>query len=211
MSTNISAMARTQLQWCRSTRPCTPGAELITAIFSAAHFVLCRCWAVGAESGGLSPPNQKSEASLSLSTPPARPLDFLVNTFCPSFLVHVPTVPSTRGFVSASQLSSHPLTLTERSLHAFCSFLGLQMDANAPVKRQSPECSASVPSLYNLDALPDDWKTFPWNKFPGSLISDRVGRQTPWVWQHGFDIQARDSPTKRKWVCKHCLRKANPR
>ncbi|KAM5529455.1 hAT family dimerization domain protein [Fusarium oxysporum f. sp. phaseoli] len=30
---------------------------------------------------------------------------------------------------------------------------------------------------------------------------------TMWVWQHGFYIQARDSPTKRKWVCKHCLRR----
>ncbi|KAK2686795.1 hypothetical protein QWA68_014966 [Fusarium oxysporum] len=46
------------------------------------------------------------------------------------------------------------------------------MDANVPAKRQSPECSASVPSLNNLDAFPDDWKTFPWNKFPGFSISD---------------------------------------
>ncbi|OBS15938.1 hypothetical protein FPOA_27990 [Fusarium poae] len=85
------------------------------------------------------------------------------------------------------------------------------MDANVPVKCQSPDCSAPSASPNNLDASPGDWKAFPWHKFPGFSISERVGRQTSWVWQHGFDIQARDSPTKRKWVCKHCLRKAKPK
>ncbi|KAK2470539.1 hypothetical protein H9L39_17835 [Fusarium oxysporum f. sp. albedinis] len=85
------------------------------------------------------------------------------------------------------------------------------MDANVPVKCQSPDCSAPSASPNNLDASPGDWKAFPWHKFPGFSISERVGRQTSWVWQHAFDIQARDSPTKRKWVCKHCLRKAKPK
>ncbi|OBS20285.1 hypothetical protein FPOA_20876 [Fusarium poae] len=81
------------------------------------------------------------------------------------------------------------------------------MDANVPVKCQSLDCSAPSASPNNLDASPDDWKAFPWHKFPGFSISERVGRQTSWVWQHGFDIQARGSPTKRRWVCKHCLQR----
>ncbi|KAG7404489.1 putative AC transposase [Fusarium oxysporum f. sp. rapae] len=85
------------------------------------------------------------------------------------------------------------------------------MDANVPVKCQSSDCSAPNTSPNNLNASPDDWKAFPWHKFPGFSISERVGRQTSWVWQHGFDIQAHDSLTKRKWVCKHCLRKAKPK
>lgn len=85
------------------------------------------------------------------------------------------------------------------------------MDANVPVKRQPSGCNASSAPLINLDALPDDWKIFPWNKFPAFSISERAGRQTSWVWQHGFDIQARDSPTKRKWVCRPCLRKPKPK
>ncbi|KAJ3454555.1 hypothetical protein MRS44_013155 [Fusarium solani] len=86
------------------------------------------------------------------------------------------------------------------------------MDANVPIKRRQPsDCNASSATLINLDALPDDWKIFPWNKFPGFSISERVGRQTSWVWQHGFDIQARDSPTKRKWVCGPCLQKPKPK
>ncbi|KAJ3454389.1 hypothetical protein MRS44_018283 [Fusarium solani] len=115
------------------------------------------------------------------------------------------------------------------------------MDANVPVKRQPSGCNASSAPLINLDALPDDWKIFPWNKFPAFSISERAGvklrrpsltvggkdhdhrelvhdeserpqlAQTSWVWQHGFDIQARDSPTKRKWVCRPCLRKPKPK
>ncbi|KEY73851.1 hypothetical protein S7711_10131 [Stachybotrys chartarum IBT 7711] len=81
------------------------------------------------------------------------------------------------------------------------------MDANVPVKRQPSGCNASGAPLINLDALPDDWKIFPWNKFPAFSISERSGRQISWVWQHGFDIQARDSPTKRKWnIEKHLFR-----
>ncbi|RKL12927.1 hypothetical protein BFJ70_g16060 [Fusarium oxysporum] len=72
------------------------------------------------------------------------------------------------------------------------------MDANVPVKYQSPNCNAPSVSPNNLDASPDDWKAFLWHKVPGFSISERVGRQTSWAWQHGFDIQARDSPTKRK-------------
>ncbi|KAF6515108.1 hypothetical protein HZS61_005014 [Fusarium oxysporum f. sp. conglutinans] len=81
------------------------------------------------------------------------------------------------------------------------------MDANVPVKCQSPDCSAPSASPNNLDVSPVDWKAFSWHKFPGFSISERAGRQTLWVWQHGFYIQDRDSPTKRKWVCKHCLRR----
>ncbi|KAJ0130446.1 hypothetical protein HZ326_26461 [Fusarium oxysporum f. sp. albedinis] len=81
------------------------------------------------------------------------------------------------------------------------------MDANVPVKCQSPDCSAPSTSPNNLDVSPVDWKAFSWHKFPGFSISERAGRQTSWVWQHGFYIQASDSPTKRKWVCKHYLRR----
>src|SRR6478609_2947642 len=106
--------------------------------------------------------------------------------------------------MNASQLSSRPITLAGRSLPAFHSFPNLQMDA---VKCQSPDCSAPSTSPNNLDASPDDRKAFAWHKFPGFSISERAGRQTSWVWQHGFYIQARGSPTKRKCVCKHCLRR----
>ncbi|EJP62004.1 restless-like transposase [Beauveria bassiana ARSEF 2860] len=37
------------------------------------------------------------------------------------------------------------------------------------------------------------------NKFSGFTISERAGRQTLWIWQHGFDIQFCDSPLTRKW------------
>jgi hypothetical protein len=62
-----------------------------------------------------------------------------------------------------------------------------------------------------LDTLPDDWRIFPWNKFPGFTISERAGRQTSWVWLHGYGIQDQDSPTRRKWVCRSCLQKPKPK
>ncbi|KAJ0130439.1 hypothetical protein HZ326_26454 [Fusarium oxysporum f. sp. albedinis] len=52
------------------------------------------------------------------------------------------------------------------------------MDANVPVKCQNPDCSAPSASPNNLDASPDDWKAFPWHKFPGFSISERVSRRT---------------------------------
>ncbi|KFA69004.1 hypothetical protein S40285_10690 [Stachybotrys chlorohalonatus IBT 40285] len=55
------------------------------------------------------------------------------------------------------------------------------MDANVPVKRQPSGYNASGAPLINLDALPDDWKIFPWNKFPAFSISERAGRQTSWI------------------------------
>lgn len=88
----------------------------------------------------------------------------------------------------------------------------LKMDARVHVKRpHTPDCDAPIAPLVSLDALPDDWKIFPWNKFSGFTISERAGRQTSWIWQHGFDIQARDSPSTRKWVCRPCLQKPKPK
>ncbi len=72
-------------------------------------------------------------------------------------------------------------------------------------QRQIPGSSTSTAAGIETDSLPHYWKAFPWNKFPGFTISERAGRQTSWVWKHGFDIQARDSPAKRKWVCRPCL------
>ncbi|EWZ28323.1 hypothetical protein FOZG_17964 [Fusarium oxysporum Fo47] len=67
------------------------------------------------------------------------------------------------------------MTLAERSLRAFYSFPDLQMDANVPVNCQNPDCSAPSASPNNSDASPDDWKAFPWHKFPGFSISERAG------------------------------------
>ncbi len=84
-------------------------------------------------------------------------------------------------------------------------------DASVHVKRlNTPDCDAPIAPLVSLNALPDDWKIFPWNKFSGFTISERAG-QTSWIWQHGFDIQARDSPSTRKWVCRPCLQKLKPK
>jgi hypothetical protein len=86
------------------------------------------------------------------------------------------------------------------------------MDANVSAKRQRTlDFDVSSVPLIDLDALPDDWEIFPWNKFPGFTISERAGRQTSWVWLHGYDIQDQTSPTKRKWVCRPCLQKPKPR
>ncbi|EXK26739.1 hypothetical protein FOMG_16685 [Fusarium oxysporum f. sp. melonis 26406] len=49
------------------------------------------------------------------------------------------------------------------------------MDANVPVNCQNPDSSAPSASPNNSDASPDDWKAFPWHKFPGFSISERVG------------------------------------
>ncbi|OAA63224.1 transposase [Akanthomyces lecanii RCEF 1005] len=87
-----------------------------------------------------------------------------------------------------------------------------EMDANVHVKRRrNSHCDTPIEPLLSLEPLPDDWKIFPWSKFSGFTISERAGRQTSWIWQHGFDIQARDSPSTRKWVCKPCLRKPKPK
>ncbi|EXL39069.1 hypothetical protein FOCG_18311 [Fusarium oxysporum f. sp. radicis-lycopersici 26381] len=67
------------------------------------------------------------------------------------------------------------MTLAERSMRAFYSFPDLQMDANVPVNCQNPDSSAPSASPNNSDASPDDWKAFPWHKFPGFSISERVG------------------------------------
>jgi hypothetical protein len=83
------------------------------------------------------------------------------------------------------------------------------MEMNAPINPQL--CDLSCTLSGNLDPLPDEWKIFPWSRFPGYTISERAGRQTSWVWEYGFDIQPSDSPTKRKWVCKRCLRKVKPK
>ena len=141
-----------------------------------------------------------------------RRLDFVAGTSCPSIFVHVPTVPGTRGSRTRLDSSSRLRSSFSKNIMCVPVLPGIQMDANVPVKRRQPsDCNASSATLINLDALPDDWEIFPWNKFPGFSISERVGRQTSWVWQHGFDIQARDSPTKRKWVCGPCLKKPKPK
>ncbi|PCD26042.1 hypothetical protein AU210_012475 [Fusarium oxysporum f. sp. radicis-cucumerinum] len=86
------------------------------------------------------------------------------------------------------------------------------MDANVSAKRQRTlDFDFSSVPLIDLDALPDDWEIFPWNKFPGFTTSERASRQTSWVWLHGYDIQDQTSPTKRKWVCRPCLQKPKPR
>jgi hypothetical protein len=85
----------------------------------------------------------------------------------------------------------------------------IKMEMDAPINPQLCDLSCSLPG--NLDPLPDEWKIFPWSRFPGYTISERAGRQTSWVWEHGFDIQPSDSPTKRKWVCRPCLKKPKPR
>ncbi|KAF4343861.1 restless-like transposase [Fusarium beomiforme] len=86
------------------------------------------------------------------------------------------------------------------------------MDVNVSAKRQRTlDFDVSSVPLIDLDALPDDWEIFPWNKFPGFTISERAGRQTSWVWLHGYDIQDQTSPTKWKWVCRPCLQKPKPR
>ncbi|EXL65130.1 hypothetical protein FOPG_18635 [Fusarium oxysporum f. sp. conglutinans race 2 54008] len=88
----------------------------------------------------------------------------------------------------------------------------IQMDANVSAKRQRTlDFDVSSVPLIDLDALPDDWEIFPWNKFPGFTTSERASRQTSWVWLHGYDIQDQTSPTKRKWVCRPCLQKPKPR
>jgi hypothetical protein len=74
----------------------------------------------------------------------------------------------------------------------------VKMEMNAPINPQL--CDLSCTLSGNLDPLPDEWKIFPWSRFPGYTISERAGRQTSWVWEYGFDIQPSDSPTKRKWV-----------
>jgi hypothetical protein len=71
--------------------------------------------------------------------------------------------------------------------------------------REIPDSSSPTAARIETSSLPDYWKAFPWNNFPGFTVSERAGRQTSWVWQHGFDIQTRDSPAKRKWVCRPCL------
>ncbi|KAM4067910.1 restless-like transposase [Hirsutella rhossiliensis] len=74
------------------------------------------------------------------------------------------------------------------------------METDVPTKPQrASDGGSSSKSFVNMDALQDEWSIFPWNHFPGYTISERAGRQTSWVWQHGFDIQPSDSPTKRKW------------
>jgi hypothetical protein len=86
------------------------------------------------------------------------------------------------------------------------------MDSNPVVKRRrTSDCSITGASLIEPSPLPDHWKAFPWNKFPGFTVSERAGKQTLWVWQHGFDIQACDSPNRRKWVCKPCLQMPKPK
>ncbi|RKK56705.1 hypothetical protein BFJ68_g17784 [Fusarium oxysporum] len=59
------------------------------------------------------------------------------------------------------------MTPAGRSLPVFHSFPNLQMDANVPVKCQSPDCSAPSTLPNNLDVSPVDWKAFSWHKFPG--------------------------------------------
>src|ERR1700710_1016864 len=85
----------------------------------------------------------------------------------------------------------------------------VKMEMNAPINPQL--CDLSCTLSGNLGSLPDEWKIFPWSRFPGYTISERAGRQTSWVWEHGFDIQPSDSPTERKWVCKPCLKKPKPK
>lgn len=85
----------------------------------------------------------------------------------------------------------------------------IKMEMDVPINPRLCDLSCSLPG--NLDPLPDEWKIFPWRRFPGYTISERAGRQTSWVWEHGFDIQPSDSPTKRKWVCRPCLKKPKPR
>ncbi|KAG7423224.1 hypothetical protein Forpi1262_v015757 [Fusarium oxysporum f. sp. raphani] len=86
------------------------------------------------------------------------------------------------------------------------------MDANLSAKhQQTSDCDTASATLTDLDTLPDDWRIFPRNKFPGFTISERAGRQTSWVWLHGYDIQDQDSPTRRKWFCRSCLQKPKPK
>lgn len=88
------------------------------------------------------------------------------------------------------------------------------MESYMPVKVQSPSDNEDTCDIISgtLDPIAaDEWVTFPWNKFPGYTVSERAGKQTSWVWQHGFDIQSSDHPTKRKWVCKPCLKRPKSR
>ena len=82
------------------------------------------------------------------------------------------------------------------------------MDANTPTKcGRLPDCPVPSSPITHLDTLPDEWTIFPWNRFTGFTVSERAGRQTSWIWQHGFDVQAHDCPAKRKWVCRACLQR----
>ncbi|KAM3536989.1 hypothetical protein ARSEF1564_010086, partial [Beauveria bassiana] len=86
------------------------------------------------------------------------------------------------------------------------------MDADVHIKRRrTSDCDAQIEPFLSSDSSPDDWIIFPWNKFSGFTISERAGRQTSWIWQHGFDIQSCDSPLTRKWVCRPCLKKPKPK
>lgn len=86
------------------------------------------------------------------------------------------------------------------------------MDADVHIKRRrTSDCDAQIEPFLSSDSSPDDWSIFPWNKFSGFTISERAGRQTSWIWQHGFDIQSCDSPLTRKWVCRPCLKKPKPK
>ncbi|OAQ59097.1 hypothetical protein VFPBJ_11627 [Purpureocillium lilacinum] len=116
-----------------------------------------------------------------------------------------------RRLADASRLLSRVLWPARSNTRTFFS-LRLPMDAAANVKRRrASDCSASSATFVEPGSVLDQWDAFPWSRFPGFTVSERAGRQTSWVWQRGFDIQARDSPTKRKWVCRPCLQRPKPR
>jgi hypothetical protein len=121
------------------------------------------------------------------------------------------TVPSTYFTTSNASLLSR-VSLVPKHNHVVRSCQAMPMDSAPVVKRRrTSDCSITGASLIESSPLPDHWKAFPWNKFPGFTVSERAGRQTSWVWQHGFDIQACDSPNRRKWVCRPCLQMPKPK
>ncbi|KAJ0133790.1 Uncharacterized protein HZ326_23138 [Fusarium oxysporum f. sp. albedinis] len=73
------------------------------------------------------------------------------------------------------------------------------MDANVPVNCQNPDCSAPSASPNNSDASPDDWKAFPWHKFPGFSISERVGVRHYLEKSGNFGDSWSSSLTLAKW------------
>lgn len=56
------------------------------------------------------------------------------------------------------------------------------------------------------EELQDPWKAFPWSDFRGYTKSQRAAATTSWIWDNGFDIELSADDSKRRWVCKVCVK-----
>ena len=76
----------------------------------------------------------------------------------------------------------------------------------SPLPEKAEAQQTREPSETTIKNAKDEESLF--RHFRGWTYSERARPTTSWIWDEGFDIQCGD---ERKWVCKTCIRKRNPK